>query len=101
MSKNKVCAYAGKTVMLTSEGRLFLAYEAIIAAKTARSAQKRKRLCEEATNHLQAFVRTFEVCSASKRDYSARSQRQLSQRRADVELLRDCNKTHLVLLEDA
>jgi hypothetical protein len=54
MSKNDVSTYAGTTIMLTFEGRLALAADALAAAVKTRSKQGRKRLCEKAMNHLRS-----------------------------------------------
>ena len=57
MSKNDVSTYAGTTIMLTVEGWLALAADALAAAEKARSKQGRKRLCEKAMNHLRSAAR--------------------------------------------
>ena len=54
MSKNDISTYSGTTIMLTVEGRLALAADALAAAEKARSKQGRKRLCEKAMNHLRS-----------------------------------------------
>ena len=56
MSKNDVSTYAGTTIMLTVEGRLALAADALAAAEKARTKQSRQRLCEKALNHLRSVA---------------------------------------------
>jgi len=54
MRKNDISSYSGTTIMLTVEGRLALAADALAAAEKARTKQGRKRLCEKAMNHLRS-----------------------------------------------
>jgi hypothetical protein len=56
MKKNPVSTYAETTVMLTVEGRIALATDALASAEKARTKQRRKLLCEKALNHLRCLV---------------------------------------------
>ena len=58
MSKNNSSTYAGITVMLTVEGRIALAADALAAAGKARSEKRRKSLCEQAMNHLRSVTQS-------------------------------------------
>ena len=58
MSKNDISTYAGITVMVTVEGRLALAADALAAAGKARSEKLRKSLCEQAMNHLRSATQS-------------------------------------------
>ena len=46
------------TVMLTVEGRLALAFDALEAACKARSQKRRKNLCQNAINHLLSVIQS-------------------------------------------
>jgi hypothetical protein len=56
MVMNNSTVYSGTVVMLTVEGRLALAADALAAAEKARNEPQRKRLCLNAMNHLRAIV---------------------------------------------
>jgi hypothetical protein len=56
MKTSDLSTYARMTVTLTVEGRLSLASDALAAAKKTRNEQRRRRLCEEAVNHLRSVV---------------------------------------------
>ena len=56
MKKNPVSTYAETTVILTVEGRIALATDALASAVKARTKQRRKLLCERALNLLHCVV---------------------------------------------
>jgi hypothetical protein len=58
MNKNDSSTYAGITVMLTVEGRIALAADALAAAGKARTEKQRKILCEQAMNHLRSATQS-------------------------------------------
>ena len=57
MDNSQLSTYAGTTVMLTDQGRMALAADALIAAGKSRNEKRRKALCEQAMNHLQTILR--------------------------------------------
>ena len=58
MDKNNISTYAGLTIMLTVEGWLALAADALAAAQKARSEERRKSLCKQAMNHLRSVIQS-------------------------------------------
>jgi len=56
MNQSQVSARAATTVMLTDEGRIALAVDALTAAAKARNEQRRKVLCEQAMHYLRPVV---------------------------------------------
>jgi hypothetical protein len=52
MNNSKVSTYFGTTVMLTVEGRLAFAVDALSAAQKTRNEERRKRLLEQAMVYL-------------------------------------------------
>ncbi len=55
MNNSKVSS-AGTIVMLTVEGRIALAADALAAAEKTRNEKRRKSLCEQAMNHLRSVI---------------------------------------------
>ncbi len=58
MNNSKISTYSGTTVMLTVEGRLALAVDALAAAQKTRKAERRKGLCEQAMMYLYQVVQS-------------------------------------------
>lgn len=56
MTKNQLSTYAGTTVMLTDEGRIALAADALMAAGKSRNEKRRKALCDQAMSYLRTIV---------------------------------------------
>jgi len=56
MNNRKVSPYSGTTVMLTAEGRLALAIDALAAARKCPTEARRKRLLERAIIYLRPVV---------------------------------------------
>jgi|GEM_PF-5053024 hypothetical protein len=56
MNNSKVSTFSGTTVMLTVEGRLALAADALAAAQKTRKTERRKSLCEQAMMYLQPVI---------------------------------------------
>jgi hypothetical protein len=56
MQETNVSNYAGTIGMLTVQGRLALAADALVAAAETGNEQRRKRLSERAMNYLRSVV---------------------------------------------
>jgi len=56
MDNSKLSTYAATTVMLTDQGRIALAADALIAAGKSRNEKRRKALCEQAMSYLRSIV---------------------------------------------
>lgn len=56
MDNSQPSTYAGTTIMLTDQGRIALAADALSAAGKSRNEKRRKALCEQTMNHLRAIV---------------------------------------------
>jgi hypothetical protein len=56
MNNSKLSTYAATTVMLTVEGRIALAADALAAAGKTRNEQRKKTLCEQAMSYLRSVV---------------------------------------------
>jgi hypothetical protein len=56
MNHSKLSFGAATTVMLTDEGRIALAVDALATARKARGEQLRKALCEQAMSYLRPVV---------------------------------------------
>ncbi len=56
MNNNELSTYAATRVMLTVEGRIALAADALAAAGKTRNEQRKKALCELAMRYLRSVV---------------------------------------------
>ena len=56
METSKGSIYRRAVVMLTVEGRIALAADALVAAAKTRNGKRRKTLCEQAVNHLRLVL---------------------------------------------
>jgi hypothetical protein len=56
MNNSKLSTHAATTVVLTVEGRIALAADALASAEKTRNEQQKKALCEQAMSYLRSVV---------------------------------------------